>query len=235
MSNDPADFPAFVVSGELAAGSVVGPYLVEAMLGGGGMAKVYRVRHTVLGGLRALKVLNQEFVTNEEVRKRFLAEGQIQARLNHPSVVAVRDIVAVPGVAGLVMDLVDGQPMDDWVAGMAEPPPPATILPLFLQVLDAIGHAHRAGVIHRDIKPNNILVETLADGSLRPRIMDFGIAKVMNEELAVKGATRAGARMGTLHYMSPEQVRGAAEVTPLSDIYSLGATLYEVATRQAAA
>jgi len=216
----------------LAPGTQLGSFVVEELLGGGGMAKVYRVRHKVLGGLYAVKVLDPALMADEELRQRFLDEGRIQAQLLHPHIVQVRDIVIEPGIAGLIMDFVDGETLEQLIARRETPPTAEEIRDVFGPVLAAVGHAHAHGTIHRDLKPGNILLGQSSDGGVHPFVMDFGIAKLQADSPGQKRATRADARMGTLAYMSPEQVRRAADVTRRSDLYSLGAALYEFATLQ---
>lgn len=216
--------------GEITPGTQLDRFVVEKALGEGGMARVYKVRHAHLGSLHALKVLAPELVANDEIRQRFLDEGRIQAQLRHPALVPVTDIVAVPGIAGLVMDLVDGEGLDKLIDQLVRPPHPEFVRAVFRPVLDGLAFAHARGIIHRDIKPSNVIVEQLADGRVHARVIDFGIAKVLGSSEVQKRATRTGLRMGTPHYMSPEQIRGARDVTPESDVFSLGATLYEFAT-----
>jgi hypothetical protein len=204
-------------------------------LGQGGMATVYLVRHLGLQSLHALKVLDPAFARSAEARERFLTEGRIQAKLRHPHIVQVTDIVVSP-VAGLIMDYVEGHTLGDYCRkrphGRLEP---ALLREVFLPVLEAMEEAHRQGVVHRDLNPDNILVGEGHGGRLHPRVTDFGIAKVLEAELSAgKGRTQAGARMGTLRYMSPEQIRGAAEVDARTDVFALGALLYEVATGRVA-
>lgn len=220
----------------LAKGSQVGNYIVESHLGGGGMAQLYRVRHAVLGTLHALKVLNSSFREMAAVRGRFLTEGMIAAKLNHPNVVKVTDTVSTAEVAGLVMELVMGPNLEQYIRKRKSSPTSEQIREIFLPLLSAVGAAHQRGIIHRDIKPANILLEERA-GRWIPKITDFGIAKVVSDNSNLvrnKSATQADARMGTLSYMSPEQIRGATMVTAESDIFSLGATLYELATCEVA-
>jgi serine/threonine-protein kinase len=211
----------------LSPGNVVERYEVERELGGGGMARVYKVRHVALGSVHALKVLDPELVVNPELRARFLDEGRIQARLKHPNILGITDVVAAPGVAGLVMDYLEGESLDKYLARVREPPDADEVRDIFLQALAGMGFAHAQGVIHRDLKPSNIFLEQV-HGRRVVRILDFGIAKVSGPE--GKAATRTGVRMGTPQYMSPEQIRGARDVTIRSDIFSLGVTLYELAT-----
>ncbi|HEX8439289.1 serine/threonine-protein kinase [Archangium sp.] len=209
-----------------------GRYEVVRLLGQGGMAAVYQVRHLGLHSTHALKVLNADLSRNDDIRGRFLAEGRIQARLRHPHIVQVTEIVTTP-VAGLVMDYIEGPTLGEFCRGRGLEP--KLLLEVFLPVLDAVEEAHRHGVVHRDLKPDNIIIGKDSRGRLQPKVTDFGIAKVLVGESAEgKARTQAGARMGTLLYMSPEQIRGAAEVDARTDIFALGAILYEVATGQVA-
>ncbi|MBL0216063.1 MAG: serine/threonine protein kinase [Myxococcales bacterium] len=211
----------------LAGGTRVGDYEIEAELGEGGMAKVYRARHALLDTLHAIKVLDAELRTNADARQRFLDEARIQAKhLDHPGIVKVTNIVATSEYAALVMELVEGGSLETYAASVVNDP--GEVRRIMLSVLDAVGHAHAAGIVHRDLKPANVL---LAGAKRIPKVTDFGIAKVNADPSRIsKKSTHAGARMGTLSYMSPEQIRRAKDVTPRSDIFSLGAMLYELAT-----
>lgn len=202
-----------------------GRYEIIRVLGEGGMATVYLVRHLGLHSLHALKVLSPELAVHEEVRARFLSEGRIQAKVRHPNLLQVTEIVTSP-TPGLVMDFVEGGTLAEWLAANGRARSTEELLALFLPVLDGLGAAHRAGVVHRDLKPENILLGRDASGRPWPRVTDFGIARVAEDTRR----TRAGARMGTPFYMSPEQVHGADQVDAKSDIFSLGAILYELAT-----
>jgi serine/threonine-protein kinase len=212
-----------------------GRYEVLRLLGQGGMAAVYQVRHLGLHSLHALKVLNPELARDDEIRGRFLSEGRIQARMRHPHIVQVTEIVTSP-VAGLVMDYVEGPTLGDFCRAGPKPGlAPEVLLEVFLPVLEAVEEAHHQGVIHRDLKPDNIIIGKDTRGRLQPMVTDFGIAKLMESETTgAKARTRAGVRMGTLPYMSPEQIRGAGEVDARTDIFSLGAILYEASTGQVA-
>ena len=211
----------------LAAGSRVGDYEIEADLGEGGMAHVYRARHAMLDTAHAIKVLDPELRANAEVRQRFLDEARIQAKhLDHPGIVKVTNIVATAEHAALVMELVDGGNLEAEVHALVDRPD--EIRRIMLAVLDAVGHAHAANIIHRDLKPANVLL-LRKGGQVIPKVTDFGIAKLGGDAARAKRSTVASARMGTLGYMSPEQIRGAKDVTVRSDIFSLGAMLYELA------
>jgi serine/threonine-protein kinase len=216
----------------LKEGSQIDRFIVEQEIGSGGMATVYRARHASLGTLHAIKILGADLAKDATLRRRFLAEGRIQARLSHPNIVRVTDTVEHGELAGLVMDLVEGETLTRFLRRFEGPPDAKTIREIFLQVLSAVGYAHQQGVIHRDLKPSNILVEDRSQGPLLARVLDFGIAKVMLEEADGAPLTSTGMVLGTPSYMSPEQVINARHVTPRSDIFSLGAVLYAFATRR---
>ena len=206
----------------LALGASVGQYIVERVIGRGGMATVYRVRHRDLGTQHALKVLH---VQRRGLRERFLQEGRLQANIRHPNLVAVTDVVWSGEHPGLVLELVDGPTLADVVA--QGPLPVTEALRLFRQIVDGVHHAHAQGLVHRDLKPQNVLLGTGTDGLRQARVADFGIAKVLagSEEPAL---TRSGMPIGTPRYMAPEQIRDASRVDARADIFSLGCILYEM-------
>jgi len=208
-------------------GDRVGDYELEAELGQGGMATVYRAKHALLDTEHAVKVLDPELRNNANARQRFLDEAKIQAKhLDHPGIVKVTNIVATADHAALVMELVDGKSLDDEVGKVSDKPD--EVRRIMIALLEAVGYAHDKGIIHRDLKPANVL---LAGPKKLPKVTDFGIAKASNPGGAPhKKSTHHAARMGTLSYMSPEQVRSAKDVTVRSDIFSLGAILDELST-----
>lgn len=213
-------------------GDIVDRYEIVRSLGEGGMAEVYLARHTVLGSSNALKILDAKLVSDEETRERFLAEGRIQAQLRHPNIVPVTDVVALPGVAGLVMQYIEGPTLEDWLAKRG-PLPTHEVRELFLPILAGVAEAHDHGVVHRDLKPANVLLHPKRDGGYRPMIADFGIAKIgVDNRLKhqQRNKTRTQMRMGTLLYMAPEQILDAGTVDLRADIFALGAILYEMAT-----
>jgi serine/threonine-protein kinase len=206
-----------------ALGQLVGNYRLEGPIGRGGQGVVYRAVHVRLGTEHAIKLLSH---TSGPLRERMLEEGRIQARLRHPNLVPVTDVVELDGELGLVAELVPGVPLDVWVA--AEEPDLAARLAVFRQVCAGLGGAHAAGVVHRDLKPQNVLVE-VRDGVTVARVTDFGVAKVIDAARGGRGATLPGLPVGTPGYMAPEQVRDAARVDARADVFALGCLLYELA------
>ncbi len=204
----------------LRAGDLVDRYEVEAVLGQGGAATVYRVRHQTLGVVRALKVLR---FPRADLAERFLAEGQLQARLEHPNLVRVYDALMVGGLPALLLELIEGPTLAQHIAdesiGLEEAER------LFRAVVAGVARAHQEGVVHRDLKPANVLLSA-QDGVLVPRVADFGIARVL--EGLGDGWTQTGGLLGTPAYMAPEQVRSARDVDERADMFSLGVILYEL-------
>jgi serine/threonine protein kinase len=206
----------------LEPGARVDRYVVLDTLGQGGMAVVYRVRHEQLGSTHALKVV---VVPSRSIMTRLLAEGKAQARLRHRNVVLVNDVIEVDGSPGLVMEYVPGPSLEKLLRNV--PLDLETIDRLGRQILRGIGAAHDAGLVHRDLKPANILCSFEEDG-LIPKIADFGLVK---DQGAASGDTRTGSVMGTPNYMSPEQIRDTKSVDHRTDLFAIGAILYEMLTR----
>ncbi len=211
----------------LRPGEVVERYEVESVLGEGGMAAVYRVRHRTLGTEHALKVLTSVGVA---ARERLLLEGRAQARLRHPNLVAVTDVLNVNGAPGLLMEYVPAPTLQMLLLRGALPLPEA--LRLFRAMVAGVRHAHAAGFVHRDLKPSNVLLSRDDEGRWVPRVADFGIAKSLDDPPESRGAglTRTGMAMGTPRYMAPEQFRDARSVDRRADVYSLGCILLELLT-----
>jgi serine/threonine-protein kinase len=202
----------------LQPGAIVDRFTVEELLGEGGMASVYRVRHNALGSLHALKVLK---IRDEDVRRRLEVEGQVQANLHHPNIVAVTDILSVNGQPALLMEMVVGPSLEDWLA--QHRPTLDTALGLFRGIVAGTARAHRAGLVHRDLKPGNVLLDS-HDGLVVPKVTDFGLAKVLDR--AALSTTRTGTTMGTPNFMAPEQIRNAKDVDARADVFALGCILY---------
>jgi serine/threonine protein kinase len=209
----------------LREGAVVNDrYEVLSLLGEGGLAQVWRVRHLELGSEHALKVL---IFRRQRLADRLLLEGRIQAQLKHPNVVAVTDVLRFDGQVGLLMEFVDGVSLDHYLDRKGQLDLDAA-LDLFASVLAGVRAAHSAGVLHRDLKPANILLARGPTGVV-PKVADFGIAKVVEGETDLH-ATRVGAMMGTPAYLAPEQASDASGIDQRADIFALGAILYEVLT-----
>ena len=197
-------------------------YQIEGKIGAGGMAIVYRARDTLLERTVAVKVLREQFATDEAFVKRFRREAQAAASLSHPNIVSIYDVGRDSDIDYIVMEYVDGQTLKEIIQSCG-PLPIQEAIALVGQVGEALSHAHAHRIIHRDIKPQNILVT--ADG--RAKVTDFGIARAVTSATL----THTGDIIGSVHYLSPEQARGAM-VTERSDIYSLGIILYELVTGQ---
>lgn len=197
-----------------------GRYKVLEKLGSGGMAVVYKARCTWLDRLVTIKVLREELVSDEEFVRRFRREAQAVAKLSHPNIVSVYDVGQEDGVPYIVMEYVEGQTLKDLIRREGKLKTEQA-LEIAVQICTALEHAHENGIIHRDIKPQNILVTSRG----KVKVTDFGIAR------AASGATvtHTGKIIGTVHYLSPEQARGEI-VGTASDLYSTGAVLYEMLT-----
>jgi hypothetical protein len=196
-------------------------YLIEAELGRGGMAAVYGAMDLRLNRKVAIKVLPPEHAFNEAVRKRFVREAQMAARLSHPNIVPIYAVDEKDGLVYFVMALVDGDPL---AKRLHESGPMAVddVRAVVSMVADALHYAHQEGVVHRDIKPDNILIDR---NTRRPMVTDFGIARAAAEEQRL---TVTGMAVGTPAYMSPEQAMGEREVDGRSDLYSLGIVAYQM-------
>ena len=200
-------------------GQRVGDYEVLALLGSGGMGRVYKVRNVISNREEALKILLPDFASDPELAARFMAEIRTLAGLDHPGIAQLRTAFQIQNQFVMVMEYVEGTTLEKLAA--QAPIPRDKILDIATQVLSALSYAHSRGVTHRDIKPANIMIT--AHGLVK--LMDFGIAKSAND----MQLTRPGTTMGSVYYMSPEQVRGGM-IDARSDIYSLGVTLYEMLT-----
>jgi eukaryotic-like serine/threonine-protein kinase len=209
----------------LEPGVQLGPYQVVSPLGAGGMGEVYRAKDTRLGREVALKILPSHVAAEPARRARFEQEARAVAALNHPNIVSVFDIGETGGISFIVTELIDGTSLRDVSLNTRK------IADVAAQVAEGLAAAHRAGITHRDLKPDNIMLTP--DG--RVKILDFGLAKVMPKgsgpgaeaETAIISNTQTGVVMGTVGYMSPEQVR-AKPLDPRSDIFSFGLVFYEL-------
>ncbi|WP_437691939.1 serine/threonine-protein kinase [Sorangium sp. So ce176] len=219
--------PRRVPGGHLPAGTLVDQkYVVERVLGEGGMGVVYLARDVHTGLHVVLKAVRQELGHRPDVRARTLAEGRALAQIDHPNVVHLKAVVAERDDLWLVMQYIDGESLEQTLARYAEdrrPMPLPEALSIFRQIAAGIAAAHREGVIHRDLKPANVLIRR-KDGVAK--VTDFGIAKAEADALAGRGMTKG--IIGSLYYMSPEQVLGRRDLDKRVDIYALGVVLYEM-------
>lgn len=200
-------------------------YRILSLIGEGGMGSVWLAEHTHLPRKVAIKSLHAHLVRNEQLRLRFKNEAALLVQLQHPGIVNLIDYYEDSEGLYLILEYVDGTPLDDYIRKVSGPIPFEKASAWMLQILSAFSFAHGKNIVHRDIKPSNILITN--EGQIK--ILDFGIAKLLNDSNAK--LTRTGTQMGTVYYMSPEQVKGEpADVR--SDIYSLGVTFYQMLTGQ---
>ena len=192
-------------------------YEILEVLGTGGMAVVYKARCHRLNRLVAIKILREEYTQDEEFRRRFHAESQAVAMLSHPNIVSVYDVSTSDEADYIVMELIDGITLKQYMEKKSVLNWKET-LHFAIQIAKALDHAHSRGIIHRDIKPHNVMV--LRNGSVK--VTDFGIARVMSES-----NTLTKEALGSVHYISPEQAKGG-RVDNRSDLYSLGVVMYEM-------
>jgi serine/threonine protein kinase len=218
-------------------GKTLKHYVIESKLGQGGMGVVYRARDTRLGRPVALKVLAVEVTADPERRRRFIREAQSAAAVTHPAIAQVYDVDEVDGIIFIAMEFVEGKTVRQMIA--ARDLDMLGAMDVAIQVGGGLAKAHEAGIVHRDIKSDNVMVTPEGHAKL----LDFGLAKLVEPdpssdaaaEMATRGnttaPTQAGMVLGTIAYMSPEQARGQ-QVDPRSDIFSLGVMLYEMSTGQ---
>jgi Tol biopolymer transport system component len=213
----------------LRSGTKLGPYEVQSPLGAGGMGEVYRARDTRLGRDVAIKVLPEALAHDADRLRRFEQEARTIAALNHPNILGIHDIGTHGGAPFLVSEFLEGQTLREKL--LTGPLPVRRAIEYALGIAEGLAAAHEKGVVHRDLKPENVFVTR--DG--RIKVLDFGLAKLLRPEenhetaLTLSDPTVPGMVMGTVGYMSPEQVRGEA-CDPRSDIFSFGAVLYEMLT-----
>ena len=196
-------------------------YELLELIGSGGMAKVYKARCHRLNRLVAVKILREDMAQDAEFRRRFHDESQAVAMLSHPNIMAVYDVSRSSELEYIVMELLDGITLKQYMQRKGNKLNWREALHFTTQIVKALGHAHSRGIIHRDIKPHNVMV--LRDGSVK--VADFGIARV----LSASHSTLTQEALGSVHYISPEQARGSA-IDARSDLYSAGVVLYEMIT-----
>jgi serine/threonine protein kinase len=209
-----------------------GAYTDIQLVGRGGMGEVYRGTHPILKRSVAIKLLPMALISDETARKRFLREAQTIGRLEHANIISIQDYGEAEGMPYMVMDFVEGLSLNEYMHQRG--PLPLEEAKFVLEdVASALDYAHSQGVIHRDIKPSNVMLQPITHSrALKGRLyravlMDFGIAKIVSD--ATSQLTTTG-MMGTIDYIAPEQIQGAADVTRAADIYSLGVVAYEMLT-----
>ena len=198
-------------------------YKILSPLGQGGMATVYLCEHTLLGNKSAIKILNKEFIQNENIRKRFLAEARCMANMSNSNIAKVTDLIDDVNIVAFVMEYVDGDSLKEYIDHRGKLKN-EEIKSLFLQMVEAVGYVHAQNLVHRDIKPSNFMIDK--NGNVK--LMDFGISKSTDKTSVEYTQTGTGVQMGTPMYMSPEQITETKSVTAQSDIYSLGVVLWQM-------
>src|SRR5664279_532092 len=218
----------------LSTGARLGPYEILSPLGAGGMGEVYRARDTRLERTVAIKVLLDQLSGSAEVRQRFEREAKAISQLSHPHICALYDVGSHEGTEYLVMEYLEGETLANRLA--KGPMALEQMLPIGIQIADALDRAHRQGIVHRDLKPGNVM---LTKGGVK--LLDFGLAKTLAPQAAQtqltslptmaspQHLTQQGTILGTFQYMAPEQLEGG-EADARSDIFALGAVLFEMAT-----
>ena len=194
-------------------------YKIIKKIGEGGMGTVYLAKDIMLEREVAIKVLNPLLTKDSQFTDRFRHEAKVQASLIHPNIVTLYNYFREGENYCMVMEYVEGDTLKQLITNTG-PLPEQKVIWLLNQILEAVGFAHRKGIIHRDIKPSNILLT----GDNTVKILDFGIAKILQD----KGLTKTGTKMGTIYYMSPEQIKAVKDIDHRTDIYSIGVTLYEM-------
>jgi len=209
-------------------GTVVDKYTLVRLLGRGGMGAVYEARHAKLARRVGIKFLLPELATNRDVLRRFENEAKAAGGLEHPNLVAVTDVgAASDGAPYLVMEYLEGEDCSKLLRRNGPLPVPRAA-DIVVQACRGLAVAHKAAIVHRDLKPENLFVTDAGDGTDLIKVLDFGIAKLRPTDASV--VTGTGATFGTAFYMSPEQARGAGDVDPRTDVWSLGVVLYELLT-----
>ncbi len=209
-------------------------YPLKRVIGAGGMGTVYESMNPDDGRAVAVKMLGVDYLQDAEVKTRFIEEGRTCQRLIHPNIVRVHEVAeAEDGTPYIVMELLEGVPLSAYTRSGVRVPvaQAATILQ---GILAGLGAAHAQGIVHRDLKPENVVLAREESGSFTAKILDFGIAKVMDVAGGMGSKTRTGVLLGTPAYMSPEQIKNAKDVDARADLWSAGVMLYEMLTGRVA-
>ena len=217
------------VDKELAPGDVVGEYRIEGKLGEGGFGAVFSAVHPVIGKHAAIKILSRQFSANPQMVSRFIAEARAVNQIRHRNIIDIFAFGQLPdGRQYYVMELLDGTTFDKYLSSNRR----LTLgqaLPIFRGIARALDAAHGKGILHRDLKPENIYLVFDEDGGVQPKLLDFGLVKLLGGGSSGEHKTKTGTPMGTPYYMSPEQCRGK-DVDQGTDVYAFGALVFEVLT-----
>lgn len=206
-----------------------GRWRLHRLVGEGGMGAVYESHSLRNEGVRAIKVLHPEFVSEENILSRFIAEAQAVRQLQHPNIAQIYDQDrAEDGTPYLIMEFLQGAPLSNFMGGRPMAAPQAC--GIMLGVLQALNVAHTRGIVHRDLKPDNLFLVPDGRGNYVVKVLDFGIAKVMDVAGGMGSKTKTGVLLGTPGYMSPEQIKNSKGVDPRSDLWSCGVIFYEMLT-----
>ncbi len=206
-----------------------GKYRIDALIGEGGMGVVFAATHMQMGSKRrALKWLQPALARDEHAVRRFLSEATIASRIDHPNVVSPIDVSLDENQPYIVMELLEGDTLADYLGDKSLPIEKAGRI--FLPILQGVAAAHDQNIVHRDLKPGNIFLARWSGEGRIPKVLDFGIAKVMDGRATSGTLTNQGALLGTIQYMSPEQLQDASKVGPQTDVYALGVILYRMLT-----
>ncbi len=219
------------VDPDLAEGQMVGEYRVESKLGEGGFGSVYRAVHPLIGKTAAVKVLNRQYSSSPQMVSRFIAEARAVNQIRHRNIIDIFSFGSLEdGRQYYVMELLEGMPCDRYIEQRGRLSPEDAI-PILRGIARALDAAHATGIAHRDLKPENIFLVFDDDGGVFPKLLDFGIAKLLGDAGMSSHKTRTGTPMGTPHYMSPEQCRGK-NIDHRTDIYSFGVLAHSMLTGQ---
>ncbi|HEY8073171.1 MAG TPA: serine/threonine-protein kinase [Labilithrix sp.] len=209
-------------------------YTLERLIGTGGMGSVYQSKSPDDGRPCAVKILGFDYVNDADIKARFLDEGRTCQRLIHPNIVRVFEVSeAEDGSPYIVMELLEGVPLSAYTRSGVRVPMQQGVA-IVQGVLAGLGAAHAQGIVHRDLKPENVFLAREANGAFSAKILDFGIAKVMDAAGGMGSKTRTGVLLGTPAYMSPEQIKNAKDVDARADLWSAGVMLYEMVTGRVA-
>lgn len=226
LSDPTENKPLVLEQGLLPAGSVLDQkYVVEEVVGEGGMGVVYKAYDRIVDRYVAVKMLHANLLGDAGVRRRFLREARLMSSWTHPNVVQVYDLLEQDRLLAIVMEFIDGITLKQYMEQWGGKLPFEEINALFSEILDTIEEAHQQGIIHRDLKPDNILLRK-SETRMIPKIVDFGLAKILEGTTY----TVSGALLGTCQYMPPEQIQNQSGLDHRADIYSLGVTLFQMCT-----